>query len=580
MRNNLLLLLVILFSVKILAQPLNESFDNSSFPPTGWTSVRVSGSATPGTWQRLANGTNPTATPHTGAGMAYYNAYSWSSGNTSDLSTPSLNFTNGTFTVSFWMYRDNGFDTRTDKVEVYINTNNLSTGGTLLGTINRSIALSPVVNSNGWYQYSFSIPTNFNSATNYIIFKGISGFGNRIYIDDVAVYSNNAPNDPIGIFASSNSVCQGDSVTLYADGIVGQAYWFQDVCGGTQIGVGDSIVVYPNQTTSYFVRNYNNASFSINCAQIEITTNPVFDIIINAGICLGGTYQLPDGSSTSTDGSYNYNLVSEYGCDSIVTINLSTQSTIITNLSETICEGSSYFFKGSDLTQDGSYADTLASSGGCDSIINLELSVINAVVTSVSESICDDDSLFFGGNYLSISGDYSDTLIADSGCDSIVFLTLVVNSLPQVSIIESNGMLEADDQNLSAYQWYEGGNLIQGAESFNFIPVQSGDYAVQVSDSNGCKALSASYSFVLTSLPKFNNSILSIYPNPSNNLININSSKTISRIKFFTSNGIMVKSFVDSDASKISIIDFPSGIYAVLVLFDDGDYYIQTLVKE
>lgn len=45
------------------------------------------------------------------------------------------------------------------------------------------------------------------------------------------------------------------------------------------------------------------------------------------------------------------------------------------NLSATICEGTSYFFDGQNLTTAGSYQDTLTNAGGCDSILILILTV-------------------------------------------------------------------------------------------------------------------------------------------------------------------------------------------------------------
>ncbi len=162
---------------------LTESFDNTTFPPTGWTRT-ASGTLT---WARLTAGVFPSQSPHSGAGEANFNSFYVSSG-TAELVTPSISFVGGNgITVSFWMYRDNGYATTGDKVDVYVNTSASSSGGTLLGTVNRAIGLSPSVSSNGWYLYSFTVPSTFTTSSNYIIFKGTSLFGNDIFIDDVSV---------------------------------------------------------------------------------------------------------------------------------------------------------------------------------------------------------------------------------------------------------------------------------------------------------------------------------------------------------------------------------------------------------
>ncbi|MBK7037553.1 MAG: hypothetical protein IPH42_14725 [Bacteroidetes bacterium] len=49
---------------------------------------------------------------------------------------------------------------------------------------------TPSETSEGWYNYTFTIPSTYNTASNYIIFKAISGFGFNIYMDDISVQRN------------------------------------------------------------------------------------------------------------------------------------------------------------------------------------------------------------------------------------------------------------------------------------------------------------------------------------------------------------------------------------------------------
>lgn len=62
------------------------------------------------------------------------------------------------------------------------------------------------------------------------------------------------------------------------------------------------------------------------------------------------------------------------GCDSTIVINLTITDIIETNLSATICEGESYDFFGTNLTQAGSYEHT-ESNTGCDNLYLLNLQV-------------------------------------------------------------------------------------------------------------------------------------------------------------------------------------------------------------
>ena len=197
---------------------LSESFDGTMFPPTGWTT----GNSTGPVWTRITAGIFPAQLPHSGAGEADFNSFSVSSGS-SELRTPVLNFNypSGTNVLSFWMYRDSGYPYSAfqglDSVTVYVNTTNSATGGYMLINIPRNSAATPSVPSDGWYQYTVTIPASYSSATNYIIFKGISQYGNDIYLDDVNV-THLAPctgTPSAGIaFAIPNPVCPNSPITL------------------------------------------------------------------------------------------------------------------------------------------------------------------------------------------------------------------------------------------------------------------------------------------------------------------------------------------------------------------------------
>lgn len=60
----------------------------------------------------------------------------------------------------------------------------------------------------------------------------------------------------------------------------------------------------------------------------------------------------------------------------------------------------------------------------------------------------------------------------------------------------------------------------------------------------------------------FQKDIINIYPNPTNDIINIVSSKTLSKIEIYNNIGVLIKSIEDlNDVIKIDISNLPSGIY-------------------
>ena len=109
--------------------------------------------------------------------------------------------------VKFWIYRDNTAyyppSTNDDRVLVYVNTAASLSGATLLGTVNRLPSLPPATVGNGWYEYTVDIPGTFNGTANYLLMKGVSGYGNDIHLDDISVVgiTSAVPGSPTGVAA-------------------------------------------------------------------------------------------------------------------------------------------------------------------------------------------------------------------------------------------------------------------------------------------------------------------------------------------------------------------------------------------
>ncbi|MCK9420974.1 MAG: T9SS type A sorting domain-containing protein [Bacteroidales bacterium] len=159
-------------------QTLTESFDGTTFPPTGWQNIQVGGS---GKWKRVATGVDPACNPHSGAGMAEYNSYDFQAGVNAILVSPPLTFTGSSVHVfSFWKYGDSGWPIYNDSIGVYYNSAASLTGATWLATIPR---YNPV---DGWYKHSYLLPANL-TGSKYLILRGYSKYGNNMFVDDVSL---------------------------------------------------------------------------------------------------------------------------------------------------------------------------------------------------------------------------------------------------------------------------------------------------------------------------------------------------------------------------------------------------------
>ncbi|MBK7958601.1 MAG: hypothetical protein IPK03_11120 [Bacteroidetes bacterium] len=117
----------------------------------------------------------------------------------------------------------------------------------------------------------------------------------------------------------------------------------------------------------------------------------------------------------------------QYGCDSIVTLNLSINPIKTSNFSATICSNKLYVWNGIAQNAAGAYQDTFPSYLGCDSIVTLNLNVNPIKTSSFNQTICSNQSYTWNGIAQNSSGAYKDTFVSFLGCDSIVTLNLLVN---------------------------------------------------------------------------------------------------------------------------------------------------------
>ncbi|MED9962221.1 MAG: T9SS type A sorting domain-containing protein, partial [Bacteroidales bacterium] len=161
---------------------------------------------------------------------------------------------------------------------------------------------------------------------------------------------------------------------------------------------------------------------------LTLNVNPVFNTPLTATICEGSVYN-ENGFNVSEAGTYTQSLQSVNGCDSIVTLTLNVNPVFNTSLTATICEGSAYTENGFNVSEAGVYTQSLQSVNGCDSIVTLNLNVNPVYNTDLFASICEGEVYNENGFNVNEAGVYSRTLQAVNGCDSVVNLTLSVNPI-------------------------------------------------------------------------------------------------------------------------------------------------------
>jgi len=314
------------------------------------------------------------------------------------------------------------------------------------------------------------------------------GLGGYTYIDSVVVIwpggrrqpvYNHLPDRQITIIENgayrvvkevSTTLCSGDSLFAGGRWQINAGIYYDTL--GTP-GVFDSIV----KTVLSF--------------HPFILTTQAFTICNGDSVFAAGDYR-------HQSGMYYDTLASALGCDSIIAATVSIISPSIFENNIAICMGDSVFAGGAWRKQDGIFYDTLSTTMGCDSVIETNLDVKEALLSSREVSICEGDSFWTGGSHQTTPGIYHDSLIAAAGCDSIAETILSVQPVIRTSI--DSFIIEGD-------------SIFLG----NIWASNPGIYYVTLTSAAGCDSTVTIELSVLEGVEDLEgvNDFISVYPNPA-----------------------------------------------------------------
>ena len=211
------------------------------------------------------------------------------------------------------------------------------------------------------------------------------------------------------------------------------------------------------------------------------------ETITKIEICDGDSYPLGQQILTAT-GEYSETFEIGPGCDSISTIDLTVISTIETFNSETICEGDTYPLGQQMLSSTGNYSEIFSSIIGCDSTSNIDLIVLPNTESIISQTICSGDTIEIAEQFYSEQGMYSAVIENTNGCDSTINIDLTIETPIQELTIDSILTINLGDSisltpmsvsnDIVRYEWYDADNLISTEESITVLPFTDNTYRI------------------------------------------------------------------------------------------------------
>ncbi len=128
------------------------------------------------------------------------------------------------------------------------------------------------------------------------------------------------------------------------------------------------------------------------------------------------------------DGVYEVCVSASNACDqappSCQMITVRTPQTLMIN--EVLCQGECIEANGIQFCETGIYEEIITLANGCDSIIMIDIEVLEQAESEIDVWICNGTSFFIGNTAYNQTGAYRDTVLTSNECDSIVLLDLLV----------------------------------------------------------------------------------------------------------------------------------------------------------
>lgn len=148
-----------------------------------------------------------------------------------------------------------------------------------------------------------------------------------------------------------------------------------------------------------------------------------------------------------------HTLSNSVGCDSTVRLHLAVNHSDAIDLYDTIYQGDTIVFEGEEYTQPGIYVYQDTNRAGCDSTRTLHLVWRYMVNDAIADSICQGGSYLFADSVLTEAGVYYDTIFSNSypTPDTLRTLTLTTVPLPEISLSSEHFCGKRPHYNLTAH---------------------------------------------------------------------------------------------------------------------------------
>ena len=159
------------------------------------------------------------------------------------------------------------------------------------------------------------------------------------------------------------------------------------------------------------------------------------------------TYTWIDGNTyTASNNSATWTLTNAAGCDSVVTLDLTILDSNTGVDTQVHCDTYTWIDGNTYTASNNSATWTLTNAAGCDSVVTLDLTILDSNTGIDTQVHCDTYTWIDGNTYTASNNSATWTLTNAAGCDSVVTLDLTILNNTGIDIQE----------HCDAYTWIDG----------------------------------------------------------------------------------------------------------------------------
>ena len=196
-----------------------------------------------------------------------------------------------------------------------------------------------------------------------------------------------SPLSTSGIISYSDDPCVGGNVEFTTTGELGAAQYYWTVDGVSQGGLSqDFMTSFVAPGTYEVCVTAANVCDQAPQSCASVTVREIGSLVIDENICTGESIEV-NGAIYDVTGVYQEIVSLPNGCDSIIDIILDVFMNQESNVELWLCEGASFNIGNTAYDQTGIYSDTIPTVAFCDSVVNLDLTIIVCEITGSTTEI-------------------------------------------------------------------------------------------------------------------------------------------------------------------------------------------------